>query len=169
MAYERSCVTGAVPPPARLRGWCMLTLGLKAPGCLPAAILCAGIRSKGGRGIWAGWHKPLEVRPPASPGATPHDADRKPRSLAGGYPQGLASPRRPHSSPTRRRTSPWPKTMPRSVLKWAKLHSHACRGASRRSCPLTKVSERTVRTLFVPVCQAVSYPQSAVSAFAPRE
>ena len=137
-------MTGAVPPPLRQRGRCMSDLGVGShpvPGCLPATVLCAGIQSDG----VAAEFVPGSLRqapggfPPASPGATPHDADPKPRSWAGGCPQGRAPPRRPHSSPTRRRTSPHARRhAPRSVLcgrSYTLMHAEELRAGH---CPLTK-------------------------------
>jgi len=100
--------------------------------------------------------RPLEV----SPSRRPHShGTRQPPGSGGLWPEvtlfkGSRPKRRPHSSPTRRRHH-------RAAVKphaeictlWAKLPSHACRGASRRSCPLTQVSERIMRTRFVPLCQ----------------
>ena len=115
VAWGKRCVTGAVPPPRRLRGWCMPTLGLVAPGCLPAAILCAGIRSGGGRGISCrvAHEKPLEGYSPLQhrPGP-PHTMPTRSRGIG----RGLPLKHRPHSSAARRRHHHGPKPMPRSVL-----------------------------------------------------
>ena len=124
-------VTGAVPPPRRLRGGCKSTLDSEVLGIAPAGLPMRALRSKGGRGIWSGWHHcPWKgIPPPASPGATPHDAVRKLRSWPEVTPEGLetsppvvrvaplhdggitARPRKPHAE---------------ICTLWAKLPSHAC-------------------------------------------
>jgi hypothetical protein len=70
---------------------------------------------------------------------------------SGGIGRRLPSTHRPHSSATRRRHHREPKLHAEIFTLWAKVHSHACRGASRRSCPLIlsdKANALCVHVLF---------------------
>jgi len=148
-------VTGAVPPPHRLRGRLRLGLGLRSsPGRCPQALPLHSVQPVAA--VLIGWpYRPLEValqHRPLSPSARcRHEA----ADLAGGYPLRIVRIAPLHDAGITVSSTRTPDTL-RSLLWWAKIHSHACRGASRRSCPLTQVSERTMRTRFVPVCQEPS-------------
>ncbi len=136
---NRGIETGAVPPPSRLRGRCMGDLGPGKPG-MPAC------NRPMRRHPVEGWPRnldrvacycPWRFDPPASPGATPHDAVRKLRSWPGVTPKDWkTSPHVVRVAPLHDVGIAMAETMPRSFTLWAKIHSHACRGASRRSCPL---------------------------------
>jgi len=146
---EQACVTGAVPPPHRLRGRLRLGLGLRSsPGRCPQALPLHSVQPVAA--VLIGWpYRPLEValqHRPLSPSARcRHEA----ADWAGGYPLRVVRIAPLHDAGI----TVTDNCTLRSLLCWAKIHSHACRGASRRSCPLTQVSERTMRTRFVPVCQ----------------
>ena len=75
----------------------MSTLDSEVLGIAPAGLPMRAIRSKGGRGIWSGWHHcPWKViPPPASPGATPRDAVRKLRPWPEVTPKDLEDPSPP--------------------------------------------------------------------------
>src|SRR5579875_3981951 len=85
----------------------MPTLGFP-PGCLPATVLCADIQSGGcGFGRVTCLQAPGSVPPAIARIATVRDGHPEAAVFAGGYPLSPKAKRRPHSSPTRRRTSPW--------------------------------------------------------------
>ena len=126
---RQACVTGAVPPPLRLRGRLRWAWAVK-PWTLPASLTLAQ-RPAGGCGTDRVALLPLEValqhRPPSPSARCRHEA----ADLAGGYPLRIVRIAPLHDAGITVSRS----CTLRSFTLWAKLHSHACRGASRRSLP----------------------------------
>ena len=155
VAWVQASVTGAVPPPHRLRGRLRLGLGLGEALDAARKALPLHKRPAGGCGTdrvasSSPWRLALQHRPLSPSARCRHEA----AELAGGYPLRIVRIAPLHDAGITVSSTRTPDTL-RSLLSWAKIHSHACRGASRRSCPPTQVSERTMRTRFVLLCQGL--------------